>query len=75
MTLTVRTTAPDRTLALRLADPVQLTDGPAAADGELTLPLAALPRLVSGRLRATDTDVVATGPASRADLERVFPGY
>jgi hypothetical protein len=75
VTLTVRTTAPERTLALRLADQVQLTDGSASADGELTLPLAALPRLLSGRLRATDADVVATGPVSRADLERVFPGY
>jgi hypothetical protein len=75
VTLTVRTTAPDRTLTLRLAEQVQLTDGAAPSDGELRLPLEVLPRLLTGRLRASDSDILIDGPVSTADLQRVFPGY
>jgi uncharacterized protein (TIGR03083 family) len=75
VTLTIRATAPDRTLALRLADQAQLTDGTAPSDGELRLPLEALPRLLTGRLRASDSSIVVDGPVSLADLRRVFPGY
>jgi uncharacterized protein (TIGR03083 family) len=75
VTLTVRTTAPDRTLALRLADQAELMDGPTRSDGEVTLPLEALPRLLSGRLRASDTGIVVHGRVSLEALRRVFPGY
>ena len=76
VTLTVRTTAPDRTLGLRLADRAHLTDTPGESDGELQLPLEALPRLLTGRLRASDSSGVRVdGPVSLADLQRVFPGY
>jgi hypothetical protein len=34
-----------------------------------------LPRLLSGRLRTSDTDIVVNGPVSLEDLRRVFPGY
>ena len=75
VTLNVRATAPERTLTLRLADQVELTDASGQADGEVTLPLEAMPRLISGRLRESDTDIVVNGPVSLADLRRVFPGY
>jgi uncharacterized protein (TIGR03083 family) len=75
VTLTVRATAPDRTSTLRLADQVELTDGASRTDGEVTLPLQAIPRLLSGRLRASDTDIVVSGPLTLEDLRRVFPGY
>jgi uncharacterized protein (TIGR03083 family) len=75
VTLTVRATAPDRTLGLRLADQAQLTDGPGESDGELQVPLEALPRLLTGRLRASDGGIRVDGPVSLADLRRVFPGY
>jgi hypothetical protein len=75
LTLTLRATAPDRTLTLRLADQVELTDGPSQTDGDVALPLGAIPRLLSGRLRGSDADVVVSGPVSLEDLRRVFPGY
>jgi uncharacterized protein (TIGR03083 family) len=76
VTLTVRATAPDRTLGLRIADQAQLTDEPDRSDGELELPLGALPRLLTGRLRGSeDADVRTDGPVSLSDLRRVFPGY
>jgi hypothetical protein len=75
VTLTVRATAPDRTLALRLAEQAELTDVISHTDGDVTLPLEALPRLLSGRLRTSDTDIVVNGPVSLEDLRRVFPGY
>jgi uncharacterized protein (TIGR03083 family) len=75
VTLTVRTTAPDRTVTLRLAEQAQLTDEAAPSDGELRLPLEVLPRLLTGRLRASDSDILIDGPVSLADLQRVFPGY
>jgi len=75
VTLTLRATAPDRTLVLRLAEQAELTDGPSQTDGEVTLPMEAMPRLVSGRLRGSDTGIVVNGPVSLEDLRRVFPGY
>ena len=74
VTLTVRTT-PDRTLTLRLAEQAQLTDGADSSDGELRLPLEALPRLLSGRLHGSNSGILIDGPVSLADLQRVFPGY
>jgi uncharacterized protein (TIGR03083 family) len=74
VTLTVRTTAPSRTLGLRIRDQAELTEPPAQSDGELRLPLGALPRLLAGRLRRSDS-IQVDGPASLEDLRRVFPGY
>jgi uncharacterized protein (TIGR03083 family) len=77
VTLTVRTTGPDRTLGLEVGERVQLTDAPGPSDGELNLPAEALPRLLSGRLRASDAERVVRveGTVSFDDLRRVFPGY
>jgi uncharacterized protein (TIGR03083 family) len=75
VTLEIRATAPDRTLSLRLDEQAQLTDGPGRADGEVQLPVEALLRLLSGRLRPSDSSIVVSGPVSLADLRRVFPGY
>ena len=76
-TLTVRATSPDMTLGLTLGGP-----GPAdrraraESDGELHLPAEALPRLLTGRLRAADEErgVRVDGAVSLDDLRRVFPG-
>jgi uncharacterized protein (TIGR03083 family) len=75
--LTVRTTAPERTLGLLLGDQVQLTGAPGRSDGELHLPLETLPRLLAGRLRPADSGdrVRVDGAVSLADLRRVFPGF
>jgi uncharacterized protein (TIGR03083 family) len=76
VTLTVATTAPERILGLSLGDKAQLTDAPGQADGELRLPMEALPRLLSGRVRAADADHIRVdGAVSLDDLRRVFPGY
>jgi uncharacterized protein (TIGR03083 family) len=74
VTLTVRATDPDLVLGLQLGEQARLTGEPAQADGELTLPAGALPRLLSGRLRPSD-DVTVSGRLSLEDLRRVFPGY
>jgi uncharacterized protein (TIGR03083 family) len=75
-TLTVRTTSPDMTLGLAIADPTRLTDAPERSDGELHLPAEALPRLLTGRLRNADEARGARvdGAVSLDDLRRVFPG-
>lgn len=76
VTLTVRTTAPETTLGLDLGDKARLTDAPGESDGELWLPLEALPRLLAGRLRPSDTEHIRVdGAVSLDDLRRVFPGY
>jgi uncharacterized protein (TIGR03083 family) len=76
VTLTVATTAPERILGLSLGDKAQLTDAPGQADGELRLPMEALPRLLSGRLRTVDDQHIGVdGAVSLDDLRRVFPGY
>jgi hypothetical protein len=75
VTLTVRASSPDMTFGLLLGEQARLTDMPPDSDGELRLPVEALPRLVSGRLRPTDSGVIVDGPVSMADLRRVFPGY
>jgi uncharacterized protein (TIGR03083 family) len=77
VTLTVRTTAPERTLGLELAERASLTLEPAESHGEIHLPAEALPRLLSGRLRPLDRDrdIRVEGPLSLDDLRRVFPGY
>jgi len=76
VTLTLRTTAPERTLGLELGDKVQLTAQPERSDAELHLPSATLPRLLTGRLRPADEGSVrADGAVSLDDLRQVFPGY
>jgi uncharacterized protein (TIGR03083 family) len=77
VTLTVRTVSPDGTLGLELGDQARLTGPPARSDGELRLPMHALPRLLSGRLRAADDSrgIEVEGPVSLDDLRRVFAGY
>ena len=77
VTLTLNTTAPERTLGLELGDRAALTLAPAQSDGEIHLPTEALPRLLSGRLRPLDRDgdIRVDGPLSLDDLRRVFPGY
>jgi uncharacterized protein (TIGR03083 family) len=75
--LLVRLTDRDESIGLRLADPVTLTDAPAAPDGELELPLEAWLRLAAGRLEPqyTPASVQVSGPISLDDLRAVFPGY
>jgi len=77
VTLTIRTTAPERTLGLDLRDRAALTAAPERSDGELRLSLEALPRLLTGRLRPADGDrgLSVEGAVSLDDLRRVFPGY
>jgi uncharacterized protein (TIGR03083 family) len=74
VTLTVRAASPDMTLGLSLDEQARLTDAPAESDGELHLPVAALPRLLAGRLRPAD-EFRVEGPVTMDDLRRVFPGY
>src|SRR4051812_9441303 len=63
VTLSVRTTSPDLSLGLRLDEQARLTEAPGRSDGELRLPAEALPRLLTGRLRATDDGGIrVTGP-------------
>ncbi|GAA2632520.1 maleylpyruvate isomerase family mycothiol-dependent enzyme [Dactylosporangium fulvum] len=73
LTLTDR----DERLGLRIADTVELTDLPATADGELSLPLEAWLRLTVGRLapKYTPGSVKVTGDLSLDDLRKVFPGF
>ena len=74
-TVAVRTTDPERALALRLsADGVELTAGDAGQEPELTLPAEAFSRLVYGRLDPGHTPAF-TGDAALLDaLRAVFPG-
>jgi uncharacterized protein (TIGR03083 family) len=77
VTLAVHTSAPERSLGLEFGDRASLTAAPAQPDGEIHVPTAALPRLLSGRLRAPDRegDIRIEGALSLDDLRRVFPGY
>jgi uncharacterized protein (TIGR03083 family) len=59
---------------LDIGERVQIVPEPDQADGELRLAAPVFPRLLSGRLRDSD-EIDITGPVSRADLLRVFPGY
>ncbi|TFV86998.1 maleylpyruvate isomerase family mycothiol-dependent enzyme [Blastococcus sp. CT_GayMR16] len=76
VTLTLRATGPDRTLGLGLGEQAELSDAPGQSDGEVRLPTEALPRLLTGRLRASDdARIRVDGPVSLADLRQVFPGF
>jgi uncharacterized protein (TIGR03083 family) len=67
-------TAGSTSFGIDIGERVQLVDQPEKADGELRLPLTAVPRLLSGRIRETDA-LEIDGAVSRADLMRVFSGY
>jgi uncharacterized protein (TIGR03083 family) len=78
VTLAVRTTDPDRSFGLAIADTVALTDVPESVDGVLTAPAEYVVRLVSGRHATayTPDSVTLTGDTvTLDDLRRVFPGY
>jgi uncharacterized protein (TIGR03083 family) len=74
--LRILTSEPERQLALRVGDTVELTEGEdGPADGELRIPAEAFLRLVYGRLDPAHTPAVAlSGPIVLDDLRRVFPG-
>ena len=74
-TVVVRTTAPERTFALRLsAEGVELGAGEAAAECDLELPAEAFSRLIYGRLDPGHTPPDTRGSALLDDLRAVFPG-
>lgn len=80
VTVTVSTTAPERTFTIAVGDDVTLTEADAteaaAADAALTMPAEALVRLVYGRLDADHTPAAVTGdPAVLDRLRPVFPGF
>ncbi|MFL5339639.1 MAG: hypothetical protein ACJ8F7_05665, partial [Gemmataceae bacterium] len=74
--LRVHTEDPERDLALRVEDAVELTDWEAGApDSELRIPAEGFVRLIYGRLDVRHTPrVELTGPISLEDLRRMFPG-
>ena len=76
-TITVVTSAPERSFELELGERADLR--PARGDataGELALPAGALLRLTSGRLPADrEHGATVTGPLTLDDLRRAFPGY
>jgi uncharacterized protein (TIGR03083 family) len=74
-TVTVRTTHPERDIALRLAaDGVEVTAGESGQHPELELPAEAFSRLVYGRLDADHTPVFHGDAALLESLRSVFPG-
>ncbi len=73
-TVPVRTSDPDRGLALVMtADSVRLTSAP-GSDGQLSLPAEAFIRLVYGRLDPDHTPAGVDGPTVE-QLRQVFPGF
>jgi len=74
-TVSVRTTDPERDIALRLAaDGVELTVGERRQHPELELPAEAFSRLVYGRLDADHTPAFGGDAALLDVLRSVFPG-
>jgi uncharacterized protein (TIGR03083 family) len=74
-TIVVRTTAPERTLSLRLsAEGVELGVADVTAQSDLELSAEAFSRLVYGRLDPRHTPEGSGDPALLADLRAVFPG-
>ena len=74
-TVSVRTTDPERDIALRLAaDGVELTAGERRQHPELELPAEAFSRLVYGRLDADHTPAFGGDAALLDVLRSVFPG-
>lgn len=74
--LSVRTTAPERHLSLRVGDNVELADWQnGTADAELRIPAEAFLRLIYGRLDPDHTpEVEIVGDLTLDELRRVFPG-
>lgn len=76
LAVTVLTTDPDRTFALRSADVVTIQPGRAEEGGpELKLPAEALVRLVYGRLDPEHTPTVQAEGIDLNDLRKTFPGF
>lgn len=73
-TLGVHTTAPERTFTLTTGPDVALTVADQAAD-DLTLPAAALLRLVYGRLDPEHAPADLAESTTVAELRQVFPGF
>ena len=73
--VTVMTTEPDRTFALRSAEIVSIQPGRAQDGGpELKLPAEALIRLIYGRLDPEHTPAVEASGIELDKLRRIFPG-
>jgi uncharacterized protein (TIGR03083 family) len=74
-TITVRTTAPERTFTIELApDAVTVAAGETSAEPDIVLPAEAYSRLVYGRLDADHTPPVDGDASALEPLRRVFPG-
>ncbi len=74
-TVAVRTTDPERDIALRLsADGVELAAGERGEEAELVLPAEAFCRLVYGRLDPVHTPTFSGDAALLDTLRAVFPG-
>jgi uncharacterized protein (TIGR03083 family) len=78
-TITVSTTAPERTFALELGDVAALrpVEPGTPTQGELAIPAGAFLRLTSGRLKPgwPGDDAAPTGGLTMAELHTAFPGY
>lgn len=75
-TVVVRTTSPERTLAVTIGEQsVALTPADAGAAPQLTLPAEAFVRLVYGRLDPAHTPPVDGDAALLDTLRAVFPGF
>jgi uncharacterized protein (TIGR03083 family) len=75
LAVTIVTTSPDRTFALRSSDSVSLQPGRAGDGGpELRLPAEALIRLIYGRLDPAHTPPLQADEADLDELRRIFPG-
>jgi uncharacterized protein (TIGR03083 family) len=78
VTITVRTTSPQRSFGLDVRDAVALVQAPADPDGVLTAPAEWWLRLVSGRHAIAHTPATVRltgGTITLDDLRGVFPGY
>ena len=74
-TIAVRTTDPERTIALQLAaNGVEVGPGESGQSPDLVLPAEALGRLVYGRLDTDHTPAFTGDAALLATLRAVFPG-
>lgn len=76
--LTIRTTSPERSFGLDVADTVTLIDEPAQPDAVLSAPAEWWLRLTTGRHAPEHTPSVVTLTSQTLtldDLRRIFPGY
>jgi MDMPI C-terminal domain len=74
--LHVQSSAPTRSLVLRVGDAIELTDWDGGSnDGVLRIPAEAFLRLLYGRLDPAHTPAIElTAPIALDDLRHVFPG-